>query len=102
MNLPDLSNNELLIEIIKRTGSDTYLSGTGGKKYMDEELYDANAIRIVYNEVMVPEYPQINGEGFVPNLSIIDMMFNIGLSETRAAIRRSSLKIFLIKNCKVL
>lgn len=87
MRLPKLSNNELLIEIIKSTGADTYLSGLGGKKYMDEEMYYKAGMKILYNEVSVPEYEQVNGNTFVPNLSIIDMFFNVGIEGTKQLLK---------------
>jgi len=93
MDLPKISNNELLIEIIKRIGGDTYLSGLGGKKYMDEELYYNAGIKIIYNDVTVPEYEQVNGPAFVPNLSIIDMLFNIGIEGTKQLLKTVDISI---------
>jgi len=59
-----------------------YFTGKGARKYQDEETFKKNGIEIVYQEIEVPEYPQRFGE-FVPNLSIIDMLFNIGVEETK-------------------
>jgi len=87
MNLPAASNNELLIAIIKNCGGDVYLAGLGGKKYMDENLYHENNISIIYNTVTEKPYPQVNGRDFIPNLSVIDMMFNIGIDETKKTFR---------------
>ena len=36
----NLKSTELLIEIVKRVGGDVYISGMGGKKYMEEEKFE--------------------------------------------------------------
>lgn len=66
-----------LIEITRRIGGDTYLSGAGGKGYIDEAAFIEQGIAIRFQDFTCPEYPQLFG-GFVPNLSTIDMLFNLG------------------------
>jgi len=55
----------------------TYLSGQGAKKYNDENLFSENNIAIEYLEFIHPVYPQ-QWDDFIPNLSIIDLLFNVG------------------------
>jgi hypothetical protein len=77
------NKSELLIDICKAVGSDTYLSGYGGKKYMDLEAFKAADINVLWQEFTYPSYAQVFPElGFLPNLSIIDTLFCCG-SETR-------------------
>jgi hypothetical protein len=69
---------DLIVDICKRLDADVYLSGTGGgKAYNDEALLNENQIQLVYSDFTHPEYPQLWGE-FIPNLSILDMLFNCG------------------------
>ncbi len=70
-------STSLLINICKAIGADTYLSGNGGKKYMDEELFDKERIILKYSEFQHPVYRQLWGD-FIPNLSVIDFIFNEG------------------------
>lgn len=70
-------STELLINICKAVGADTYLSGFGGKKYMDEKLFEKNGIKLKYYEVQHPIYKQLWAD-FIPNLSVIDLLFNEG------------------------
>lgn len=70
-------STSLLISICKAVGADTYLSGNGGKKYMDEELFEKEGIKLKYSEFRHPVYNQLWGS-FVPNLSVIDFIFNEG------------------------
>lgn len=77
----DLSINttstQRIIDICKELKADTYLSGTGGKDYLEEALFQENGIRLVYQEFKHPVYPQ-RYEPFVPYMSIVDLLFNCG------------------------
>ena len=44
-------SNERLIEICKKLGATTYLAGTGGKNYMNLELWKEEGINVVFQEV---------------------------------------------------
>jgi hypothetical protein len=75
--------SELLIDICKAVGADTYLSGSGGKKYMDLTAFEAANINVLWQEFNYPYYVQAFPElGFIPDLSIVDTLFCCG-SETR-------------------
>jgi len=81
----NLKSTELLIEIVKRVGGDVYISGMGGKKYIEEEKFEKEGIKIRYFEFKPFEYPQ-RWEGFEPYMSAIDLLFNVG-EEAREMIR---------------
>jgi len=70
-------SSRLLINICKEVDADIYLSGFGGAKYQEEELFEEAGIKLKYYEFKHPVYPQL-WQGFVPNMSIIDMLFNCG------------------------
>lgn len=63
----------------KALGANVYYSGVGGREYNDEEAYRKNGIRIVYSDFQPTEYKQV-GAKFIPNLSVIDYIFNQGFS----------------------
>ena len=71
------TETELLINICKAIGADTYLSGFGGKKYMDEDAFEKEGINLEYYDFKHPTYRQLWGD-LIPNLSIIDLVFNEG------------------------
>ncbi len=73
----NLKSTELLIEIVKKVGGDVYISGIGGKKYIEEEKFEKEGIEIKYFEFKPFEYPQRWG-GFEPYMSAIDLLFNVG------------------------
>lgn len=73
-------STELLINICKEVGADTYLSGEGGKRYMDMKRFEEEGIKVLFQEFNHPKYPQAfeKEAGFIPNLSIVDLLFNCG------------------------
>ncbi len=71
------AKNERNINIVRHAGGDVYLSGQGAKKYNDPEAYEKAGIKLEYQEFEHPEYPQV-GEEFVPNLCVLDLIFNCG------------------------
>lgn len=81
-------SNQRLIDICKAVGADTYLSGTGARAYLDEDMFRRNRIDVVYSDYEPVPYPQqVKGE-FVPNLSVIDFIMNNGYDFARYYGRR--------------
>lgn len=72
------NSTERLVNICKKLGAETYISGIGGKEYMDEKLFEKNKINIEYQNFQCPTYSQIFDGEFIPNLSIIDLLFSYG------------------------
>ena len=72
------NSTERLVNISKEIGAETYVSGIGGKEYMNEKMFETNNIKIEYQNFKCPIYKQVFNSEFIPNLSIIDLLFNIG------------------------
>lgn len=72
------TSTERLVNICKSVGADTYVSGIGGKEYMNEEIFKRNKIKLEYQKFLHPQYPQHFSKIFIPNLSIIDLLVNVG------------------------
>jgi len=71
------SSTDLLINLCKAVGGNQYLSGFGGNKYQDEDKFKGNGINLSYYDFIHPEYKQCFN-GFIPGLSVIDLLFNCG------------------------
>jgi hypothetical protein len=69
--------SQLLVDVCEKTGCTTYLVSRSARKYLDEKLFKENGIDLLYCSFAPPIYPQLWGD-FVPNLSIVDMLFNCG------------------------
>lgn len=77
--------NQLLIDLCKKYNCDAFLFGANGRDYCDFELFKKNGIKPLFQEYRTPEYPQRYGE-FIPDLSVIDALFNVGPDRTRELI----------------
>ena len=66
-----------LVDICNYIGATTYVSGIGGKQYLDHTLFEKDKIMLNFQDFKHPIYKQ-KFKGFVPNLSIIDALFNCG------------------------
>ena len=71
-------STERLVNVCKKLGADTYISGIGGKRYLDEKLFEKNKIILKYQNYNPIRYLQHMSESFIPNLSIIDLLANVG------------------------
>lgn len=74
---PNLHKSDLLISILKSVNASIYLSGPSGKNYLEYNKFAEEQIILdffIYNR---PIYKQ-RFNGFVPNLSVIDLLFNTG------------------------
>jgi hypothetical protein len=69
--------NEKLVSMCKYLGADAYLCGSGGRNYVDERLFNQSNIKVQWHSYMHPTYKQ-RFNGFEPNMSIIDLLFNMG------------------------
>jgi len=83
---PSLAKTDLNLEIVKEVGGDVYISGMGGRKYMEEEKFKKEGIEVKYFEFKPFEYPQ-RWEGFEPFMSAIDLLFNVGSERAKELIK---------------
>jgi len=82
-------STERLVKVCKKLGADTYISGIGGKKYLDEKLFEKNKIILKYQNYNPIKYTQHMSKSFIPNLSIIDLLANAG-SESGKLLKESN------------
>jgi len=69
--------DDLILEICKKLGARTYLSGPFGRDYLTSQKFQEAGIEIQYHEYEVIEYNQA-WPGFEPNMSAVDLIFNYG------------------------
>jgi WbqC-like protein family len=72
------SSTERLVEVCKVVGATEYVAGSGSKNYMDESLFERNNIKVVYQNYEPIVYEQRLSKNFEPNLSVIDLLANVG------------------------
>jgi len=72
------TGTERLVNICKATGADVYVSGIGGRFYLNEKLFNNNNISLRYQNYTAVTYSQHLSKSFIPNLSVIDLLSNMG------------------------
>ncbi|MBR4983274.1 MAG: WbqC family protein [Lachnospiraceae bacterium] len=76
MNLPTIEVNapdEWALQITKKMGYDVYVNPPGGKSFFDPKKYQDSNIELQFLAPDIKAYNQRNN-GFIPGLSIIDIM----------------------------
>jgi len=72
---PSDDPTEKILWMVGAVGGDSYLSGPGGRDYLDSSKF--GSVRLEYSDFTARPYPQLHG-AFVPNLSVVDALLNCG------------------------
>lgn len=72
--------SERLINLCKAVGGTGYLTGAFAVgQYLQPESFEKAGLKLAVQEFKAPEYPQLFPEkGFIPELSILDLLLNCG------------------------
>lgn len=71
------SGSQRVLDIVKETGGDSYVTGHGAQKYLDHMLFDSAGVRVNYMDYGCVPYPQLHGV-FTPYVSGLDLIANCG------------------------
>lgn len=76
---------ERLVGICKALGATTYLTGDyAASNHLEVELFERAGIEVRLQAWRCPSYPQQHQQaGFIPDLSIVDLLFNAGPESLR-------------------
>ena len=83
--------SDLILEHCKKFGADIVFLGSLGKNYINVEDFEKNKISVVFQEYIHPVYPQMYN-GFIPFMSIFDLMFNVGKKDLRNTILDNNIR----------
>ncbi len=75
--------NQLVLDLCLSVGADYYLSGRGARKYMELEPFNQAGVQVEFQEFVQEPYPQHFSSEFVGGLTILDMLFSVGIEETK-------------------
>lgn len=73
-----------LIAVTQTLGGTTYMCGGGAEGYQDDQEFVRCGVELLYQNYAHPVYPQQGTDAFVPGLSIIDALANVGVEGTHA------------------
>jgi hypothetical protein len=77
---------QLLVDLCRAVGGDTYLSGDGADGYLEENAFPAAGLGLVFQEFRPPRYPQ-SVDGYVAGLSVVDALMSCGWDGTAELLR---------------
>jgi hypothetical protein len=66
-----------LVNLLKKVGATTYLSGPVAKDYLDEGMFSDNGMSLEFKSYDYPPYPQHFGE-FIGTVTVLDLIANCG------------------------
>jgi hypothetical protein len=82
------TGTELLINICKEIGANSYIYGRHGEDYMDAEDFRRQRIRLLPQDFRHPRYQQLH-QPFIEGLSVIDLLFNEGENSAKIIQRKA-------------
>ena len=74
------AKTDRIIDVLLKVGASQYLSGPSAKGYLEESKFVRHKIVLMYKDYEYREYSQLFGQ-FEPCVSILDMIFNIGVEQ---------------------
>ena len=78
-----LKRTEKIVKILEKLKSTDYLAVKGSQQYLVEDKFsELTKINLSYNDFKCKEYEQYNSKKFISNLSIIDVVANLGWEKT--------------------
>lgn len=86
----NVAKTEKIIALCRKVGAnEDYCGETAVKAYMNQEIFKKHGIKITVQDWTCREYPQLftKQQGFIPNLSIIDLLMNVPLDQAVTIIR---------------
>ena len=82
----DAKELELSVRLAEKLGATAFLAQGSARKYLDEDAFKRAGVALRFFNPRPPVYPQLWG-GFIPNLSILDMLLNVGPGASRIIAR---------------
>ena len=81
--------SNLILDMCKKLKAKTFIFGSQGKNYVVENDFRKKNIQIFFQDYEHPQYNQLHGK-FISNLSIIDLLFNIGPKSLETLIKNQN------------
>lgn len=94
----NLRNQDLILKIAKITGAKKYLSGQGAKEYQDATKFINANLELNYLNFYPNKYEQYKSEEFLPGLSVIDELMNLGIKNVRHRIYCKIKDVYLLND----
>ncbi|MDQ6974341.1 MAG: WbqC family protein, partial [Mariprofundaceae bacterium] len=77
LNIQSNDSSQRLIQLCQEVKGTAYLSGSEGRHYLQQDVFDNAGLELYFQVVEAPVYPQLHGE-FIPYLTALDVLMNMG------------------------
>lgn len=79
--------SERMAGLLRRIGASTYLAAAGSEAYMRADgVFPLPEVRTCFQRYVPADYPQRQADSFVPYLSVLDMLFQVGPEQARSCV----------------
>ncbi len=86
-----------LVELCRVTEATTYLSPSGAAEYLSTDGFsEQSGLELRFQEFVPEEYPQQGGIPFLPRMSVVDVIANVGPSDARGYVLEPSFPTFKV------
>jgi WbqC-like protein family len=80
-----------LADLLSRLGARRYLAAAGSREYMTEDgVFPLTEIETYFQDYQPAPYPQVGTDRFVPYLSVLDLLLQVGPDRALGVIRAGS------------
>jgi hypothetical protein len=69
--------SDLVLDMCTKLGADQYIFGAQGRNYADVSEFRKRGVEPYFQQYLHPTYRQLYGD-FLPNMSVLDLLFNEG------------------------
>ena len=86
------TRSERVLELLRWCGASQYYSSGGALEYMKEDgVFPVADLEVFFQRFHIEAYPQKNSSNeFIPSLSVLDALFNVGPAETARIITNNN------------
>lgn len=85
----DGAGSERILRIVKQLEGERYVTGHGGRNYLDHERFEAQGVAVEYADYALTPYAQQHG-AFTPYVSALDLIANEGTGGARVIAGRTT------------
>lgn len=78
----ETTKTQRIYDICKILNASSYLAGTGSIDYLNSDIFKSD-VEILHNSFEHPKYNQIHSKDFIPLMSSLDFIMNIGVKGLR-------------------
>lgn len=86
------TRSKKIVELLEWAKAEQYICAFGSFEYMQEDNYDYLKYPVLFQNFQPQPYKQIHSETFIPYLSVLDALFNIGPTKTLELIKNGTKK----------